>query len=559
LLVPDASIAEGILACIPDAVAIVRDGRAVYINAAFTHLFGYAAEELSTIQLLRVMMPEVRQGEDTRMEREVDKHGRAAIETVRLAKSGAALDVSLQVASLVVKGASSGYIFSFRDISDRKLAEASLEHHAMHDPLTGLPNRALFLDRLTHALTRRVRRRDQTCAVLFLDLDRFKPINDTMGHAAGDVLLASVAKRLSNALRPQDTAARLGGDEFAVLLENILSVADLETVTSRILHEMDQPHEVFGRFVHASVSIGAAMAGVEYSAPELLIRDADFAMYRAKQQGGSRFEIFDSKLKVQAANMEERERELRTLLDKRSFEFWYQPIFRIENGKVEGFESQLRWRKEDGSVVSNNDLRSVAEETGLSISLGRETVESVCRQLRSWMDAAPSLDVTLTIPITQTQFHQSELVSQLKRALAATGADSTRLLVEVQETTLNENPTVTASIMQRMADCNVRLAVANFGSSLAPLNYLAQLPIDVVMLDASLTKAATSTGRQRTMLESLLQLCRELRIQVIAQGIDTSDQLAALQSIDCELGLGSLFSAALPASQALNLAGSKRA
>jgi len=390
--------------------------------------------------------------------------------------------------------------------------------------------------------------------VLFLDLDRFKEINDTLGHAAGDVLLVSVAGRLRGALRPQDSAARLGGDEFAVLVENISSIADLDVVASRITRELERPFDVLGHLVHSNASIGVAMAGPDHTAPELLIRDADYAMYRAKQAGGGRYEIFDKHLEVHVTIQQERERELRQVLDTRQFEVWYQPIYRLQSGKVEGFESVLRWRREDGTVHGFDQLLEVAEDTGLSISLGRETVDTVCRQLCAWSNDLPHSDLTLTVNLTQRQFYHSEMVSQLKTMLAATGVDASRLLFEIDEATLNENPKEAAAILRRMVDCNVRIAIDNFGSSLAPLNHLMRLPVEVVKLDPQLTAVSILAGRQSAILESLIRLGHLLGIQVIAQGIETQAQLDALCSMGCELGQGSLLSAALEPERALAIA-----
>jgi diguanylate cyclase (GGDEF)-like protein len=406
--------------------------------------------------------------------------------------------------------------------------------------------------------------------VLFLDLDRFKEINDSLGHAAGDEVLVTVAKRLRSALRPQDTAARLGGDEFAILVENIVSGSDIEIVASRILREMERPFELGGRSVHAGASIGAAIAGPAHAAPELLIRDADFAMYRAKQNGGGRFEVFDKQLEVHVANLQQSERELRQVLEKRQFEIWYQPVYRLQAGaprageplagktsagKLEGFESVLCWRREDGLVVSLGDLLSVAEETGLSISLGRETMEAVCRQLRNWTESLPRADLTLAVHLTQRQFYHPDLIAQLKRTLAASGADPARLLLEVGESTLSGNPDAALAILQRLLDCNVRLAVDDFGSGLAPLNHLVRLPIDVLKLDPRLTLAAVQSGRQAAVLESLIQLGARLGVQVVAQGIETQQQLDALVRMGCELGQGPILGLALDAAQAQKLAG----
>jgi Amt family ammonium transporter len=552
---PKSRLMEDVLASLPEAVAIVHGTHVLYTNPVFTQMFGYTADEASGADLRELIVPETRQNEHALLEKTVNQHGRATVETVRITKDGELVDVAMLAGPLLVDGAKVGHVFTFRDIGDRKQTEAKLQHDAMHDVLTELPNRALFTDRLTLALSRRLRRRDQTCGVLFVDLDRFKEINDTMGHAAGDVLLKAVSDRLRAALRPQDSAARLGGDEFGILVENIISVGDLETVATRVLAEMQRPFEIFGDPIQAGASIGAAMAGPEHTAPELLIRDADFAMYTAKQEGGGRFEIFDKQMEGHVSSQLDRERELRNVVERRQFEIWYQPIYRLQTGKLEGFESLLRWRRADGSVDSFNELLPVAEDTGLSISLGRETVETVCRQLRKWTEDLPQSDLTLSVNVSQRQFYHPDMVAQLKMALAATGVDAARLLFEVPESALNENPDAAIAILQRMVDCNVRIAVDNFGSSLAPLNLLARLPIDVVKLDPKLTVAATSTGRQLAVLESVIHLGHTLGMQVIGQGIETPAQLEAMSRLGCELGQGHLLSHAVDANRALHLAG----
>jgi Amt family ammonium transporter len=545
---------EDVLACIPEAVAVVRGTQAIYVNAAFTRIFGYTAEEVIGRNLREFLVPQTLRHEITRVRKAVDEFGSASLETKRLKKDGGLLDVALEARPLVVNGEQYGYVFAFRDISDRKRTEAKLQHDALHDALTGLPNRALFLDRLSQAFTQRLRRSGQNCGVLFMDLDRLKEINDTLGHAAGDELLIAVAERLRGALRPQDTAARLGGDEFAILVENIQSVSGMEIVATRVLEAMEREFEVCGHTIHAGASIGVAIAGPDHAVPELLIRDADFAMYRAKQDGGGRIDIFDKQLQLHVANLQERERELRQVLEKRLFEIWYQPIFRLQDGKLEGFESMLCWQREDGSVANLSDLLPLAEETGLSISLGRETVEAVCRQLHHWTEVLPRTSMTVGINLTQRQFYHPDLIGHVKRSLAASGADPERLLLEVEESALSENPGAALAIFERLLGCNVRLAVDNFGSGLSPLNHLVRLPIDVLKLDPSLTQAATQAGRQVAVLESLIQLGLKLGVQVVTQGIESPEQLAALIALGCELGQGSLLSPALQPSQAQILA-----
>jgi EAL domain-containing protein (putative c-di-GMP-specific phosphodiesterase class I) len=277
-------------------------------------------------------------------------------------------------------------------------------------------------------------------------------------------------------------------------------------------------------------------------------------MYRAKQSGGGRYEIFDKHLEVVVSSQQERERELRYRLDKRLLEFLYMPVFRLQDGRLEGFECLLRWRRADGSIDSFGDLLTVAEETGLSITLGRETMEAACWQLRSWRTALPHVDISLSVNLTHRQFYNPDMILQLQRTLSASGADPSRLMFEVPESALNESPDAAVAILQRMLDCNVHVAMDDFGSNLAPLNHLVRLPLDMVKLDPQLTVAATSTGKQQALLESLLRLGRTLGVQVVAQGIETPEQLRALSRMGCELGQGLLFSPPLDSAQALKLA-----
>jgi diguanylate cyclase (GGDEF)-like protein/PAS domain S-box-containing protein len=549
---PKSRLMEDVLSSLPEAVAIEHQNHVLYTNPAFTRMFGYAAEEAGGGSLRELIVPETRLNENATLLREVDDRGSATAETVRANKAGELVDVSMQIAPLLVDDAKVGYVFTFRDIGDVKQTEAKLQHDAMHDVLTGLPNRALFLDRLNLTLTRRVRHPDNGCGVLYLDLDNFKGINDSLGHAAGDVLLMAVAGRLRSSLRPQDSAARLGGDEFAVLVENIVTAYDLEVVAERILRELERPVDIFGHTIRTGASIGAAMAGPEHTSSDLLLRDADFAMYRAKQGGRGRFEIFDKHLEVCVTSQQERERELRTALDKGQFSFRYQPIYRLTNGRLEGFESVLCLRRPDGSTEDVDGLLAVAEDTGLSIPLGRETLEIVCAQLRSWSDQLPQQNLFVSINLTRRQLFNADLVAQVIKALAASGADPSRLVFEVPESALNETPDAAVGLLQRLADCQVCVALDDFGSSLAPLNHLLQLPISMVKLTSRLT--AVSGGRQQAVLESLIGLANALNLPVVAQGIETREQVASLIRMGCTLGQGPLMSPALDPDRAFELA-----
>lgn len=551
---PKSRLMEDVLSSLPEAVAIEYQNHVLYTNPAFTGMFGYTAEEAGGGSLRELIVPETRLNESSMLLRAVDEQGSATMETVRVNKAGELVDVSMQIAPLLVGGDKVGYVFTFREIGEMKATEAKLQHDAMHDVLTGLPNRALFLDRLQLTLTRRLRHPENGCGVLYVDLDQFKAVNDNLGHAAGDVLLMSIAGRLRSSLRPQDSAARLGGDEFAVLVENIITAGDLEIVAKRILRELDRPFDIFGHIVQAGASIGAAMAGPEHTVPDQLLRDADFAMYRAKQGGRGRYEIFDKHLEVCVTSQQERERELRTALDRRQFAFRYQPIYRLTNGKLEGFESQICLRRADGTVEDFDGALTVAEDTGLSLALGRETLSAVCARLRIWSEALAQPDLFVSINLTRRQLFHAELISQLKRALSESGADATRLVFEVPESALNENPDEAVAVLQRLADCQVRVAIDDFGSSLAPLNLLLQLPVAMVKLAPRLTAVASSAGRQWAVLESVVRFANTVGLPVVAQGIDARDQVVSLVRMGCTLGQGQLMSPALDPDQALNLA-----
>ncbi len=553
---PKSRLMEDVLASIPEAVVIVHGSHVLYTNPAFTHLFGYSAEEASGGNLRELIVPETRHHELAMLEQEVDQKGQVSVETVRMNKDGDLVDVALVAAPLRVNGSSVGYVFSFRDIGERKQAEAKVQRDTLFDVQTGLANRALFLDRLNLALKRRTRRRDQNCGLLLLDLDRFKEINDALGHAAGDGLLMAVADRLQASLRPEDSASRLGGDEFAVLVENILDQDDLEIVVARILEKMEQPFEVFGSFVRVSASMGVAMAGHDHTDAELLLRDAGFALQRARLTGGGCCEFFNKQLEMPFKKChQDPERELRRVLEKHRYEVWYQPIYQLKTGNLEGFESLLRLRRSDGSVDSFLELLGVAEDTGLSITLGRETMDTVCRQLLSWSETVTEQELTLTLNLSERQFFHPQMVVQLKKALAANAVDPAQLLFEVTEGILNHNPDAAKIILQHMAECKVRIAVDNFGSRFAPLNHLARLPIDVVKLSPKLTASAISEGRPAAVLASLIRLGQELGMRVVAQGIETAEQLEAVKRMGCELGQGHLFSYALEPARATKLAG----
>jgi diguanylate cyclase (GGDEF)-like protein/PAS domain S-box-containing protein len=550
---PRPRLMEDVLASIPEAVVMVRGSRVLYTNAAFTRMFGYTAEEVSGADLRNFIVPETRIYELTMIEKAIADFGHAALETVRVTKDGQLVDVDMHVAPLLVNGEKAGNVLTYRDIGERKQVEAKLQHDAMHDVLTGLPNRALFQDRLSIALARRSRRRE-TCGVLYLDMDNFESANSALGHAAGDILLVAVADRLRTILRPQDTAARLGGDEFAILVENVVNQSDLEVVAKRVLGAMERPFDILGYAFPVKVSLGVVMAGENGVTADSLFREADLALYHAKQAGGRRYEVFNTGMGAQTSIVQERERDLRDALSNRKLEFWYEPIFRLATGELESFESVLRFRRADGAIDTFNDLLPAAEETGLSVSIGREAVETVCRQLSDWTKTIPGNPFTLAVNLTHRQFYHEEMAAHLKKTIAATGVDPWRLILEVPETAVNERPDAALAIVQRLKDCGVRVALDDFGLSLAAFNQLVRLPVDMVKMDGHLSSAAVMTGGQLALLEAVIRLGKTLGIQLAATDVETQEQQDALRRLGCELGQGTLLSPALDTAGALEIA-----
>lgn len=553
---PKTRLMDDVLASLPEAVAIEHGNHLLYTNPAFARMFGYDDEEASG-SLRDLIVPETRLNEDAMLLQAVDEKGLAAVETVRSTRSGELVDVSLQVAPLLVNGARVGYVYSFRDIGDRKEAEARRQHDAMHDVLTGLPNRALFQDRLKLALMRRLRRPEASCGVLHLDLDRFKEVNDALGHAGGDMLLKEVALRLTAVLRPQDSAARLGSDEFAVLVENIAAIGDLEAVAQRVMREMGKPFEIDGHSIQPGVSVGAALAGAAHSVPELLMRDASLAMYRAKQAGGARLEMSDRHLEFTADCQRERARELRGAIEAGQYEFRFQPVFDLVEGWLEGFALSLWWRRRDGGMEDYRTTPDAAKEASLQDHAMWASLEAACGQLRMWAEALPARRSYLTVAVPARTFYQADFLAQLDRILEASGADPSRLVLEFSESTLSESPDSALTILQRLVERKVQVAMGEFGSSLAPLNHLLRLPLSMVKLDRSLTHGGASTQKHRAVLEALFRAGQSLGIQMIVEGAESEEQFQGDAQGGYSSGQSALLSEPLSAEQALRLAGER--
>ena len=435
------------------------------------------------------------------------------------------------------------YIFQIQDITDRKRAEERLLHDAFHDALTGLPNRALFMDHLKLTIARAKRRDEQMFAVLFLDLDRFKIINDSLGHMIGDQLLVGIARRLETCLRPGDTVARLGGDEFTILLEDIQDASEAIAVAERIQKELRVPFNLGGHEVFTTVSIGIAPSTTGYDRPEDLLRDADTAMYRAKTLGKTRHEVFDKAMHARAMNLLQLETDLRRAVERQEFFIQYQPIVSLESGKLHGFEALVRWQHPERGPISPMDFIPVAEETGLIIPIGQWVLAEACRQMRHWQekftDCGP---LTMSVNLSSKQFTQPNLIDRIKQVLEETKIDPHSLKLEITESVVMENIETATEMLKQLRAVGVGLSIDDFGTGYSSLSYLHRFPINTLKIDRSFVTRMVDKDENTEIVRTIVMLAQNLGMNVVAEGVETEEQLRHLQSLECEYGQGYYFS-----------------
>jgi diguanylate cyclase (GGDEF)-like protein/PAS domain S-box-containing protein len=436
-----------------------------------------------------------------------------------------------------------------RDITERKVAEERLARQAFYDGLTELPNRALFLDRLDHLLRRAQRRvpRPFLFAIITLDVDRFKGVNDGLGHQMGDELLVQIARRLETCLRPGDTLARLGGDEFCVLLEDIHNEADATRVAERIHRALGTTFNVSGTDVFASASLGIALSSTGYARPDEMLRDADTAMYRAKSNGRSRHEVFDADMHRRAVGLLQIETDLRRALERDECRVHYQPIVDLGSGKVHGFEALLRWQHPQRGMVMPDVFIPVAEETGLIGPLGLWVLRASCQQMKLWRERFQQRPLTIAVNVSTRQLGLPTLVEEVQAILEETGLPAGALVLELTESALMHNPQAGTAVMRRLRDIGVRMSIDDFGTGYSSLAYLQSFPVDSLKIDRSFVSRMSRERGQGEIVRAIIALARNLDMGVTAEGVETAEQLAALRALDCKSGQGFYFAAPQPA------------
>ncbi|MEX2236707.1 MAG: EAL domain-containing protein [Dehalococcoidia bacterium] len=434
------------------------------------------------------------------------------------------------------------------DITERKAAEQQLMHDALHDPLTGLPNRSLFADRLGQSIARRKRRPDDGYAVLFLDLDRFKVVNDSLGHIVGDELLVAIGQRLQSLMRPGDTVARLGGDEFAVLLDDARESEQAIALAQRLLAALTKPLRVRGRQVFTSVSIGITVDTAGYTRPEDVLRDADTAMYRAKAQGRNRYEVFDSSMHDRALALLQQESDLRRAQTRNEFCLHYQPVVSLECGKVEGFEALLRWDRPDGTHFPDEFL-PVAEETGLIVAIGRWVIEEACRQMQEWIvnypDRAP---LSISVNLSAKELREPDLSQAIEAILSKTGLSPLSLILEITEGSLLRDTEEVVATLERLRSLGMRIHLDDFGTGYSSLSYLHRFPVDALKIDRSFVSGIESEIPE--IVRTVATLAGNLGIDVVAEGIETRQQFKGVRELGLEFGQGYYFSRPVGANEA---------
>ncbi len=555
-----------------DMIALVDvKGRRLYNSPAYEKILGYSPADLAKTPVFEQIHPEdrfkvleaARNARETGIGKKVQYRMRHKDGTWRVLESTATTikDENGKVEKLVIVN---------RDITEKKRAEEQLERNSIHDGLTGLPNRRLFLDRLHHCSMRARRNPDYQYAVLFLDVDGFKKLNQEMGKEIGDEVLREVARRASACLRTEDTVARphgelplsdavlsrAGGDEFTFLLENITDPSDALRVARRIQSSVASPAILKGREVRVSASVGIALSMATENQPEDLLQNAETALHRAKALGGARCEVFDEAMHTRAVNRLALESELRAAIQQGEFRLHYQPIVRIKTREISGFEALVRWQHPQHGLISPYRFLDVAEDVGLMLTIGNWVLQQACRQLRVWQSLNGSSEpMKMTVNLSAKQFAHPELIKELRGTIQAANVEPSALYLELAEDIAMANPELTSQIFTQLKHLGVRISIGNFGMGHSSLGWLRRLPMDVLKIDRALIARVPTDHCTRDIVQLILSLGSELNLKIIAEGVETATQLECLKNMGCEFGQGYYFSQPVEAEMARQLLG----
>jgi PAS domain S-box-containing protein len=545
-----------------DMIAVVDPhGKRLYNSPSYTKMLGYEPAELALTSSIEQIHPDDRSRVLEAAEKS-HRTGRGERLEYRIRHKDGSWRILESTSSVIpgTDGEPEGLVIVNRDITERKQAEALLEHHAFHDGLTGLPNRALFLDRLQRAIAVSRRHRDFKFAVLFIDIDEFKVFNDSLGHNAGDDLLVQIAQRLEVCLREADTIsrtrvtrnaetpagdstlARPGGDEFVVLAEELHEPSDAIRMADRVQRRLSVPFEVNGHQIVISASIGIAFSDISISQASDMLRDAEIAMYRAKQAGKARCEVFDSAMHAGAVKRLQLETDLRKALELDEFRVYYQPVVSLQNNQVVRFEALSRWQRPQG-VVPPAEFIKVADEIGLILPINRKLLYDACRQVREWHAMFPAEPpLTISVNITAKQFAQPDLAAQIREILEQTRMDPRWVDLEITENIAMADAERSALVFGQLKALGVHLSIDDFGTGYSSLARLQQFPVDTLKIDRTFIFGMESDPETQEIVKIIVALAHNLGMEVVAEGIEEDSQMLALKNLGCELGQGYLFS-----------------
>jgi diguanylate cyclase (GGDEF)-like protein/PAS domain S-box-containing protein len=542
-----------------DMIAVVDGtGARLYNSPAYQKVLGYSSEDLAAGSSDDQIHPSDRERVDQAAHK-ARTTGRGQRLEYRMRHKDGSWRILESTASPIQSGhrRDEKLVIVNRDITERKRAEEMLAHSALHDGLTDLPNRALFADRLQHALMRARRHADNKFAVLFVDVDEFKIVNDSLGHRVGDELLVQIAGRLTGGLRetdlvarsvmvasqaPEEGLARLGGDEFAVLLEDVLNPIGAIRVAQRIQEKLSLPFDVGGQQIVITASIGVAYSSNSYAGAEDLLRDAELAMYRAKRTGKARCEVFDPAMHSTAVHRLKLETDLRKGIERGELIVYYQPIVSLQSGKITGFEALSRWQRPEG-MVSPADFIPVADETGLILTINRALMLEACQQLRSWQSqfgCDPPL--TMSMNVSPKQFIQPELAKEIGAIVQQTGVTPNTVNLEIMETIAMGDADRALSVISDLKALGVLLSIDDFGTGYSSLSRLPRFPVDALKIDRVFISNMNTDHDSHEIVRLIVMLAHSLRLKVVAEGTETEDQITELKRLGCEMAQGYLYS-----------------
>jgi diguanylate cyclase (GGDEF)-like protein/PAS domain S-box-containing protein len=553
-----------------DMIALVDvKGHRLYNSPAYKRILGYSPAELSSSSAFEQIhtddrfkvLEAGREARSTGVGKKIDYRIRHKDGTWRVLESiaGTIRDEKGEVTKLVIVN---------RDVTERKKAEEQAEYSSFHDALTGLPNRRLFLDRLEHLFERAQRSPERQYAVLFVDLDRFKVLNDASGPSFGDQVIAEMGRRLGACLREEDTVARapesmaistavlsrMGGDEFTILLEGVTDSSDAMRAGLRILSAVAEPFHVEGHELRISASVGIALSTPAHTRAEELLQEADVAMRRAKALGGSRCEMFDEAMHTRAVNQLKLEDELRQAIAQRQFRIYYQPLVDLHSKQIAGFEALLRWQHPTQGLISPSKFMETAENSGLLISTGQWMMFEVCKQIQAWKKANPvNRPVLINVNVSVRQWSDAGFIHDLEKTLSDSGIDPSQLRLETTESTAAADPKLTADVFSNLRQLRVGVVLDDFGTGNSSLIALSQLPLAALKIDRSLVHALLLDRSASDIVELIIFLANKLKLKVIAEGIESAKQLERLRELGCDQGQGFLFSQPVEAAEAERL------